>query len=456
MRGRFLLLPVVAGFLLVSCTTMGDYDYSAIDNSLGSKGYQSAYEKLENDSEKIYSDYDEVLLNLDKGILSHYVGEYERSNQELSVAERKIEEYYAKSITQAISAYLVNDTVVDYSGEVFEDIYTNIFMALNYIHQGDVEGAFVEIRRFDNKLRAASSKYTDLISQANEESSSNGGETVELPVMEFHNSALARYLSMILYRSRGQLDSAAVDMRYLNSAFASQPDIYNFSVPSSLSQELDVPEGKARLNVLAFSGLAPVKVEETQRLFFSTGGLYYKIAYPQMQRRDSSVESIEVTAIPLVGDSVEGASLSSQVFTGQSLSLHLEPLESISNIAVDTFAQRQALIYLRATIRSISKSVSSAVWGGLADNSSDVGVGLLFSALQFASSVATEATERADVRCSRFLPGMAWVTGITLEPGNYRIVIKYKDASGKVVSMEEQDMGVSPNKLNLVESLCLR
>lgn len=442
-------MPVVAGFLLGSCTTMGDYDYSSIERSLESQGYQAAYEQVVDDSRKMYSSHDEVLLHLDRGMLSHYAGEFERSNQELAEAERKIEEYYAKSVTQAISAYLVNDTVVDYSGEVFEDIYTNIFMALNYIQLGDVEGAFVEIRRFDNKLRAASAKYSDMISQANKESGSNGGETVEVPDMEFHNSALARYLSMILYRSRGQLDSASIDMRYLNSAFASQPDIYNFPVPSSLAQELEIPEGKARLNVLAFSGLAPVKEEEEERLFSISGDFYYKIAYPRMQSRDSAVKSIKVTVIPLQDES-------GQMMAATSRSVSMEPLESISNIALDTFAQHQALIYLRAMVRSITKAVSTAVWGGLADNTSDVGLGLLFSVAQLASTVATEATERADVRCTRFLPGFAWVTGVWLDPGSYRIVIEYKNSSGQVVSQEEQTVSVRSNGLNLVESLCLR
>lgn len=447
--GRGLLLsPVVAGFLLVSCTTMGDYDYSVIDHSLESGGYQSAYQRLEEDSGRIYSTHDEVLLSLDKGVLSHYAGEYERSNQELAEAERKIEEYYAKSVTQAISSYLVNDTVVDYAGEVFEDIYTNILMALNYIHLGNIEGAFVEIRRFDNKLRAASAKYTDLIAQANRESGSNGGEMVAVPDMEFHNSALARYLSMILYRSRGQLDSAAIDLRYLDSAFASQPGIYNFPAPSSLAQELDVQEGKARLNVLAFSGLAPVKVEDGLQFYSAAGGFYYKIAYPLMQRRPSSVAAVDVTAIPAGGRPAESVQ--------KALSVSMEPLESIGNIALDTFAQRQALVYLRASIRSVAKAASGAVWGGLSDNASDAGVGLLFSVLQLASVVATETTERADVRCSRFFPGLAWVTGMSLEPGEYRVVIEYKDSSGGLVAWEERNVSVSLAGLNLVESLCLR
>ena len=65
MRKKLLLLPVVAGFLLASCTTMGDYDYTAIDRSLESQGYQAAYEQVEDDKKKMYSSHDEVLLNLD-------------------------------------------------------------------------------------------------------------------------------------------------------------------------------------------------------------------------------------------------------------------------------------------------------------------------------------------------------------------------------------------------------
>ncbi len=448
MGRRLLLSPAVAGILLVSCATTGDYDYSVIDHSLESGGYQAAYQQLDEDSGKIYSARDEVLLGLDRGILSHYAGEYERSNQELAEAERKIEEYYARSVTQAISSYLVNDTVVDYAGEVFEDIYANIFMALNYIHLGDIEGAFVEIRRFDNKLRAASAKYTDLIAQANQESGSNGGDVVEAPEMEFHNSALARYLSMILYRSRGQLDSAAIDMRYLDSAFASQPGLYDFPKPESLSQELADQGGKARLNLVVFSGLAPVKVEDGVRFLSPGGDFYYKVAYPRMYHRPSLVAAVDVTAIPADGRPA--------VVDQGALSVSMEPLESIGNIAVDTFVQRQALIYLRATIRSIVKAASNAVWGGLADNAPDAGAGLLFSVLHLASSVATETTEQADVRCSRFFPGLAWVSGMSLEPGEYRVVIEYKNASGGLVAWDEQSIQVSSTGLNLVESLCLR
>lgn len=449
---KFLWLPVVAGMIFVSCSTMGNYDFTAVDQSLNTGEYEAAYQVVTADSDKIYSSHDQVLQSLDLGILSHYAGEYQRSNQELTQAEKKIEEYYAKSISQSISAYLVNDTVVDYDGEIFEDVYLNILMALNYIHLGNIEDAFVEIRRFDNKLKAASAKYSDKIAAANQENTSNGEDPVAVPKMNFHNSALARYLSMILYRSRGQLDSARVDMNYLDSAFASQPALYNFAKPKSIQQELEVPQGMGRVNIIAFTGKSPRKEEEVLRLYSDVGGFYYKIAYPEMRRQDSVISSIQVSAIP-VGEILDGQA----VQTPQTVaSVSLEPLESISNIAVDTFEQHKTLIYLRAILRSIGKSTTSTVWGTLADDSSDSGLGLLFSVLEVASVVSTEASERADIRVARYLPSVAWVSGMNLEPGEYILNIEYKNNSGAQVALEQKYITVTETGLNLVEAVCLK
>lgn len=450
---RMLLwLPVVAGMIFVSCSTMGDYNFTAVDQSLDAGEYEVAYQMVTADSDEIYSSYDQVLQSLDLGILSHYAGEYQRSNQELTQAERKIEEYYAKSISQSISSFLVNDTIVDYDGEVFEDIYINIFMALNYIHLGNMEDAFVEIRRFDNKLKAASEKYSDKIAAANQEKSSNGGEQVAVPKMNFHNSALARYLSMILYRSRGQFDSARIDLQYLDSAFASQPALYNFPKPESLQQELEIPLGQGRVNIIAFTGKSPFKEEEVLRLYSDIGGFYYKIAFPEMRQQSSMVSSIQVTAIP-TGEILEG---NAAQHPSAAATVSLEPLESISNIAMDTFEQHKTLIYLRAVLRSIGKSSTTTVWGALANESSDSGMGLLFSVLELASVVTTETTERADVRVARYLPSLAWVSGMNLDPGNYILSIEYKNDAGALVALEQKNITVTTTGLNLVEAVCLR
>ena len=73
-----LLLSVVAGLFFVSCSTMGDYDFATVNQSLNTGEYEAAYQVITGDSERIYSSHDEVLQSLDLGILSHYAGEYQR------------------------------------------------------------------------------------------------------------------------------------------------------------------------------------------------------------------------------------------------------------------------------------------------------------------------------------------------------------------------------------------
>ena len=287
-----------------SCVTAADYDFSAIDASLSSGDYEGIYQVLETDSSVLYSSHDEVLYNLDRGLISHYSEDYSRSNEELTVAEQKIYEFFSKSITLSISSFLITDTVIDYACELYEDIYTNIFMALNYIHQGNIEDAFVEIRRFDNKLKTSSAQYADLIAQANVSNSENGINTVDVPNVEFHNSALARYLSLILYRSTGKLDSAEVDKKYIKNAFELQPSIYDFSMPSCIEEEFNVPKDQCRLNIIAFTGRAPIKVEDVTRVMAVDASVYYKLALPIMEKQASVVKDIEVSVIDSNGNEV--------------------------------------------------------------------------------------------------------------------------------------------------------
>lgn len=426
-----------------SCVTAADYDFSAIDASLSSGDYEGIYQVLETDSSVLYSSHDEVLYNLDRGLISHYSEDYSRSNEELTVAEQKIYEFFSKSITQSISSFLINDTVIDYAGELYEDIYTNIFMALNYIHQGNIEDAFVEIRRFDNKLKTSSAQYADLIAQANVSNSENGINTVDVPNVEFHNSALARYLSLILYRSTGKLDSAEVDKKYIKNAFELQPSIYDFSMPSCIEEEFNVPKDQCRLNIIAFTGRAPIKVEDVTRVMAVDASVYYKLALPIMEKQASVVKDIEVSVIDSNGNEVA--------------STKMEKIESIENIAMDTFEQKQALLYLKAITRSISKSLSTSVFGEMAESENvSAEASIIFSLLEFGSMISNEVTERADVRSSRYFPATAWVTGLNVVPGEYDVVIQYKTESGSIYSQKTYSTKVDSSSLNLMETICLR
>ncbi|MDE5898028.1 MAG: hypothetical protein K2H09_02015, partial [Treponemataceae bacterium] len=198
-----------AALLSASCVTMSDYNFRNIDAALSAGDFDAAYGELESNSASIYSSADKALVQLDKGIVSHYAAAYGRSNSELSAAESLMEQYSALSISQAAASVLVNDTIIDYSGDPYEDIYTNIFMALNYLKLGNFDDAFVEIRRFDIKLKEITSQY-QAASESQKKQLAADAKSVPAVKLEFHNSALARYLSLLNYRTEGRLDSDRV------------------------------------------------------------------------------------------------------------------------------------------------------------------------------------------------------------------------------------------------------
>jgi hypothetical protein len=424
--------------ILASCATIRDY--SAIEKGLYSGNYENAYTQLEAEKKDLYSDHDVVLYSLDSGMISHYGTNWEQSNIALSTAEKYMEEYSAKSITQTFNSYVLNDTIQDYAGEDYENVYTNLFMALNYIHLEKYDDAMVEIRRFDNKLKVISLKYAEAIENAKKQVASNNYSTnsqFQTEALNFHNSALARYVSMLLYRDMGDIDNARIDKTFIDTAFSTQTQLYPFKKPSSLDAELKpVPQDFARLNFISNSGLAPEKQAETIRILNNNDGSYFKFEIPDMVKQKSIVTLVKVAITDIDGNFVQ--------------TVNLEPIESIESVAVDTFKQKQVLIYLKSLLRSISKSATSSVIVNNTDNSN------MASLIRVLSNIVIEVSEKADIRTSHFFPAMVWVGGITVPQGSYSVTVTYYSANNPIETINYQNVQVLQNRPNIVESTCVK
>lgn len=453
-------------FLFVSCASLQSRARAieTIDGLVIQQRYPEAVESLEQTQQTLYRDNDEVLYYLDSGVLRHYAGDYRTSNEMLSEAERLIEEYQAISVTGAAGSLLINDTVLDYSGEDYEDIYINIFKALNYIHLDEQDKAFVEVRRVDQKLSVLEDRYTKLADEM------GGTDKSQLEYQagknRFYTSALARYLSFLMYREDMEFDEAAVDLEKIADAYRLQTDAYPFPQPSL---EIE-PDRFETLDVIGFVGRSPIKLGATLRIrteknriiilrsneaessqtframatvLYWPGieeGLYFKFQLPYLVKRESSVDRVTVRI-------------------DNSSPVALSPFESVEDIARITYEVKEPLIYLKTITRTVVKGiVAEQAKRQMRERAADRRTSSLLAFVgSIAADVAVDATEVADLRLSRYFPGTAHILSLEVEPGRHTVEISYFAKDGTLLYTDlREDYIVRRGELNLLETVYLR
>jgi tetratricopeptide (TPR) repeat protein len=452
MKAARLPLCVGAALLLSCASSPGAYRH--IDAGVGAGDFDRALAALESgrQEEALYAPGDAILLHLDRGILAHYAGRYGESAADLEMAEELIRAAYTKSISQGIASYILNDNVRDYAGEDYEDLYINVFAALDYYHRGDSQGALVEIRKLTEKLDFLATKYARDAARI-EEYARSQVEGVTLPAVpppvNLADSVLARYLSGIFYRGMGLRDDARVDFARLADVWAASRSIYSGPLPEDLAlsgppggeanAELYIPPGQARLNVVGFTGLGPVKVEEQVQVFFPFRHVPDgTISIPALRERPSTISGVEV--------SVEGP--------GYSGSVRLYALENMGAVMTAAFSKRYTLTLIKTFVRTVIKYVAAEAAGRSAAERS--GSGLVGFLAARTVKAAADATERADTRSSRYLPSLAWAGGINLPPGDYAVTVRFLAGSRVAHTQTYASVPVSPGRTNLIEAVSLR
>jgi len=459
------IIIVVATLLtLYGCVSVQSYReyYANVESYLLAEEYDYAIEHVAESKNTFYRERDRVLYYLDLGLLYHYNGQYTKSNEYLTRAEYAIEELYTKSVSRAAASLLLNDTVLEYRGEDYEDIYINIFKALNFLHLNDFDAAFVEIRRINDKLNVLSDNYAQLASEYNRADESK--LDIKPEEIRFHNSALGRYLSMLIYRAEGRLDAANIDFQKIREAFVSQSHLYDFGKPS-LSNSLR-RSSQAKLNIVGFVGRAPDKrartlyihTERNTVLIASTeqtprsrhdrsvinvfrwpnmeSGYHFKFQLPYMVKRSTEVSR-------------------ARVFVNDRYVASLDKMESIENIAVEMFEARKSIIYMKTIIRAIAKGLLARE--GKKEITKEVDNPIADFLIRRAVDAAVDATEQADLRISRLFPAKALVGEVDLRPGVYDIRVEYYNRRGRMLYADEfPNTRVRRNQLNLLSTYFLR
>ncbi len=462
LRGPAMLLACL--LLLSGCAHMrtDKSHYAGTDIMLARADYPAAISRIESAAKRADTPKDRVVYYLDLGMLHHWNGDYRRSNEFLEKAERAIEENFTRSVSRAAASLLLNDNTLAYAGEDYEDIYLNAFKALNYLALGQNDEAFVEVRRINNKLVLLESKYDQMAQKLS--AAEEARKTFRPGKSPFQESALGRYLSLLLYRNDAKWDDVRIDLEKIARGWKLQPALYPFSPPDFTAEKKAIPAHQARLNLIAFSGYAPDKtaasfyVHTEENLIVLAGtsenylgqqrldnfdtfpwygidaGYHFKFQLPSLQKRPSRVTRIEV--------SVAGGE-----------PLPLQRLESLENAALETFAIKKPILYLKTLTRAVAKGLAAEQ--AKQRMIADMGEGAAFF-VRLAADLLVDQTENADLRISRFFPAEAAIREIHLDAGVYDLKINYYDRQGHLLHCDERTgVRLEAGRLNVLESAYL-
>lgn len=466
MRRNLLILSIgLISLVMISCATnigVSKRTYTKNQQLLRDGMNQEVVQAIKSSKDE-YKEKDEVLYYLDLGLVEFYSQDYNSASKTLGIAEKAIETYGISSVTENTGALIQNDYAIAYPGEKYEEVLADTFAAISYQMMGDSEGAMVEVRQAEIKLNdfKANAKEQQVkmeklvLGITSDPFKYFSSETVG----DFTGSAFIDYVSMLMYRGRGDLSNALVDYRRIKNRVKYAEAIS--------SDEVEIPSGMARVNLISLEGIIGFK--NRKAVLAATPGLVaggtvsHKVTWAGFEPGYSDV--VKVTLSCSDGTSVE-----------------TKEIEDFNALAVQTLALDVRSVYLKSFYRGYTKMVTAMTAGMVTyklamkaadeayESATASGNPVAKIAASAARKIAEKAaktvynealdavndTEIADTRMAQFFPARASVAGLTLAPGVYDFEIRYTLRDGSIVTKTFSSYEVREGVTNLLLGTCAR
>jgi len=387
------LIFVMAIALLGSGCVSFTYQQDAMERHLMSQQPEQALAAL--DALKL-GHRDQVLYQLNKGMLLRMQGDLQGSNETLEQTKSMIQKLDAISLREQATAVTVNDSMRSYLPPTFERAMLHAVLALNYLELNDYNGARVEALQLDELLK-------------------QNKEDAPLP--------FAHYIVGLIFEANGELDEAMIAYRQTYEAYRTtktkvplllQQDLLRLSQHLGLNDEQKKYQEEFQLDswptqtelkqqgqvvAILFNGLIPRKHSEELNFQSPRDGQLHRISVPFYESRAPQIHSAKI----VIADN----SYSTQLF--DELDLH-----AYANLSTE-----MPTIIAR-TIARVS------VKNRLVDNARDQSP-LLSAAL----NIATFITEQADTRAWNTLPQEILIARANVAPGSSDVEITLDNGNSK-------------------------
>ena len=348
---------------------------------------------------------DDVMVNMNLGILRAMNGKFEASNTALEIAKNKIQELYSTSVTEQAAAVLVNDETISFDGDRYEQVLVHAYKALNYVALGDLDAARVEILQSDAKMMEW------------------GDSPEEDPFM--------RYLAGIVFEALGEKDDAMVWYRNAIKVYKATKSRHGLNIPTQLKKDLlrllaeaklwgeykDTKKrlgmsnwkplknkGKGEVILIMNNGLTPQRDQMimTQHSPVMAGEI--KIALPTYPNPPAYVDQMRVSA--------------------NGRSTIMETVENIDGLARAALDDDIAAITVRAVARAVAKKTTEKELG---DNG-----GAYAGFMQLGMMIMNQATEIADTRGWNTLPQEIQISRLYLPAGQHTLRVEVIGHGGAI------------------------
>lgn len=402
------LIFVMAVALLGSGCVSFTYQQDALERHLMAQQPQQALAAL--DGLKL-GGRDQIIYQLDKGMVLRMQGDFKGSNAALEPAKAMIGKLDAISLREQAAAVSINDSMRSYLPPTFERAMLHVVMALNYLEQSDYNSARVEALQLDELLKQHRDK-------------------TPLP--------FAHYFIGLIFEANGELDEALIAYRHGYEAYRTtktkiplllQQDLLRLTQYLGLDDEQKRYETEFKLQnwpsqaelkqqgqvvAILFNGLIPRKHSEELNLQSPRDGQLHRLSVPFYESRTPQIHSARMVIA--------------------SNSSNTQLLDQLDQHAYANLKAEMPTIIAR-TIARVS------VKNRMVDNTRDQSP--LLSAVL---NIATFITEQADTRAWNTLPQELLITRSAIAAGNPAIELRLE--SGQVKSWP--DLNIAREKIRFI------
>ena len=402
---------------------------------------EKAYTNLEKNAPK----KSDIPFLFELGLVAHYANHFQESNAALDQAGDIAEDRYTKSVSKEAVSLVTFDQMRPYSGTRYERLLSHYYRALNYVYQGQLDGALVECRRATaliNYFKGEDEKY------------------------DFFGAGFLAHLSGVLFEATGEWNDAYISYKQAAAYYRNAAEKTGVEMPEDIGRSLvrltrklgfvdeleryqgqygqfsPRPANTGELILFYESGYVPSKGEEALTFpILKTDNVDKPEKFvPTLMGRqgrvykDIELEYILRVAIPTI-DSHRPLLSGIEVVVGDVKTRGML-VEDVENIAIETFNAQRPIILLRTLGRALLKYLAYRK-----ANKENEALGLLVN-------LAGVVTEQADTRSWRTLPNQIFMVRMPLPAGTHTLNLSFLNANGRVGGRDSvPDIKINPNRI---------